>query len=75
MKTHRTLLIEPGDSRNVKYWTRKLGVDSGQLFDAIINTGSVHSQDVKKYLRRNSWFYHPVNATSQLVRSLVAMVF
>jgi len=32
------------------FWTRKLNVTQQQLSDAILNTGSLCIQDIKKYL-------------------------
>ena len=32
------------------FWTRKLNITQQQLSDAILNTGSLSIQDIKKYL-------------------------
>jgi hypothetical protein len=55
MKTQDTTLIHPEDSTNIHYWTKKWGVSTRQLNDAILYTGSLNPVRIKEYLRKNSW--------------------
>ncbi len=60
MKNHDTLFIHPEDNNNLNYWSKKWGVSSRQLTDAILDTGSIRTSDVKDYLRKRVYFYSPL---------------
>lgn len=44
-------LIYPGELEQVNYWTRKWGISRVQLNEAIIETGSIRVNEIKKYLK------------------------
>lgn len=67
MKTKDTL-IHPEDSNNLHYWTKKWGVSVRQLNDAILDTGSVDSNRVKEYLKKDIWYYSPLTGFINLLR-------
>lgn len=60
MKNYDTHFIHPEDSGNLNYWSKKWGVSSRQLTDAILDTGSIKTTELKDYLRRNVYFYSPL---------------
>lgn len=61
MKTRNTL-VHPEDSNSIVYWTRKWGISSRQLIDAILHTGSVNPVRLKEYLKKDIWYYTPLLA-------------
>lgn len=52
MKTQDTQHIHPEDQSNLQYWSKKWGITSRQLTDAILDTGSIRTTDLKEYLRK-----------------------
>lgn len=58
MKAKDTL-IHPEDNSNILYWTKKWGISTRQLSDAILHTGSVNPVQLKEYLKRDIWYYAP----------------
>jgi hypothetical protein len=54
-------VIHPEDGSEVLYWTKKWGVTHRQIYDAILETGSVKLIDIKKRLRSkgeiHGWMY------------------
>lgn len=67
MKT-KDLFVHPEDTSNMVYWTRKWGITYGQLKDAILHTGSVHSDHLKKYLKKDSWYFMPFSGLFRFFR-------
>lgn len=55
MKIQDHSLIHPEDNNNIHYWSKKWGVSTRQLNDAILYTGSLNPHRIKDYLRRDSW--------------------
>lgn len=45
-------VIHPEDQNDLAYWTRKWGVNTKQINDAILETGSIRLVDIKNVLRR-----------------------
>ena len=70
-----TELIQPQDGANVIYWAKKMGVSRKELFDAILNTGSLDPRKVKEFLKRDSWLYHPVDYTARIIRTTIDAIF
>lgn len=60
MEPTDTRFIHPEDWNNLRYWTRKWGVSLHQLNDAILYTGSLNTNQIRTYLRRDSYFHHPL---------------
>ena len=48
--TSKRSVIHPEDQDDVAYWTRKWGVNTKQINDAILETGSIRLQDIKTVL-------------------------
>jgi hypothetical protein len=46
-------VIHPEDTNEVNYWTKKWGVNVRQIYDAILETGSVKLTDIRAALRKN----------------------
>lgn len=46
-------VIHPENSNEVNYWTKKWGINVRQLYDAILETGSVNLSDIRKALRKH----------------------
>jgi hypothetical protein len=67
MKAKDTL-IHPEDNNNIHYWTKKWGVTTRQLSDAILYTGSVNSMHVKEYLKKDIWYYAPIVGLFKMLR-------
>ncbi len=44
------VFINPADYSELKFWTSKLGISSRQLNDAIMETGSLNMNQVKRHL-------------------------
>jgi hypothetical protein len=44
-------LLHPWDSNEMVWWSRKLGVSYKQLNDAVIDTGSLSVDTIRKYLK------------------------
>ena len=50
--TTKRSVIHPEDQNDLAYWTRKWGVNTREINDAILETGSVRLADIKEVLRR-----------------------
>jgi hypothetical protein len=68
MKTQDTHYIHPEDLNNLNYWSKKWGVTSRQLTDAILNTGSIRTTELKDYLRKNVYYYSPLFGIWKLIK-------
>jgi hypothetical protein len=66
MEPTDTQFIHPEDFNNLRYWTRKWGVSLHQLNDAILYTGSLKADQIRTYLRKDSYLYHPLLAFKRL---------
>lgn len=44
-------VIHPEDSSDVRYWSQKWGASARQIFDAIIDTGSLDPEQIRQVLR------------------------
>ena len=71
MKTNTTC-IHPEDTNNLVYWTKKWGVTIQQLNNAILDTGSVDPLQVKKHLKKDTWFYLPLTGLFKILRVKVS---
>lgn len=49
----KSQVICPGDSDDMAYWSRRWRVNTSQIKDAIINTGSVDATVVKQEVRKS----------------------
>ncbi|MCE3226401.1 MAG: hypothetical protein K0S32_952 [Bacteroidetes bacterium] len=49
---HQKEFIYPCENKDMKFWTRKWGISNNQLNDAIIQTGSIRSKVIRKYLEQ-----------------------
>lgn len=67
--------IHPEDKNNLYYWTRKWRVSLLQLNDAILYTGSLNAHKIKAYLRKDSWFYHPMKGVKTIFRNTANLIF
>jgi hypothetical protein len=45
-------VIHPENSSEVNYWAKKWGINVRQLYDAILETGSVKLSDIRAALRK-----------------------
>lgn len=43
-------LIYPGERTQVNFWTKKWGINTSHLNQAILETGSIRSSVIRKYL-------------------------
>jgi hypothetical protein len=68
MKAQDTHFIHPEDMNNLNYWSKKWGVTSRQLTDAILNTGSIRTTELKNYLRKNVYYYSPLFGIWKLIK-------
>jgi hypothetical protein len=75
MKKYDVHLIHPEDQNNLHYWTKKWGVSIRELNDAILYTGSLNTTKVKTYLRKDSWFYHPVRGLRTIFKTTANFLF
>ncbi len=46
-------VIHPEDQNDLAYWTHKWGVNTRQINDAILETGSTRMEDIKYVLIKN----------------------
>jgi hypothetical protein len=69
MKTQDTHYIHPEDLSNLNYWSKKWGVTSRQLTDAILNTGSIRTAELKAYLRKNVYYYSPLLGIWKIIKA------
>jgi len=53
----RDNMVHPEDGNNINYWTKKWGVTSFQLNDAILYTGSLNPERLKEYLKKENWLH------------------
>jgi hypothetical protein len=69
------LFVQPGNSKDIAYWSKKMGVSQRQLRDAILETGSLYVPTLRAYLTRDSWLYHPLDQSLILLRSVFNYLF
>jgi hypothetical protein len=50
-------IIDFYNDSDVIFWTRKLNVTHQQLSEAVLNTGSLYIEDIKKYLDRGKTIF------------------
>ena len=48
--TTKRAFIHPEDDNDVAYWTHKWGVNARQINDAILETGSIRTKDIRDVL-------------------------
>jgi hypothetical protein len=70
-----TKFIHPEDFNNLNYWTKKWGVSLHQLKDAILYTGSLNTDAIKTYLRKDSFFYHPLIGLKRMTQHTLQSLF
>lgn len=49
-------IIHPEEQQDLKYWANKWGISVRQLNLAIIDTGSVNTQNLRTYLKAKGFF-------------------
>lgn len=49
--------IYPGETTQMDYWTKRLGINKMQLHEAIMETGSLKVEDIKNYLRKKKFSF------------------
>jgi hypothetical protein len=49
--------IYPGENSEVFYWTRKWGISKAELYEAMLQTGSLRTNDLRNYLKRKKLQY------------------
>ena len=54
---HKEIFIYPGEKEQVKFWTKKWGVSVDQLYEAILQTGSVNVREIRGYLVNKGWLF------------------
>ena len=69
MKAQDTQHIHPEDVNNMQYWSKKWGITSRQLSDAILDTGSIRTADLKEYLRKKVYFSSSLSGIWNLIRN------
>lgn len=70
---NKRLVIHPEDQNDLAYWTRKWGVNTREINDAILETGSLQLKDIKHVLRKKGilfsvsfWFHKLFRSTLPL---------
>ncbi len=48
------MYIDPCDTKEIIYWTKKLGVTPAELYNAILETGSNNASTLNDYLHRKN---------------------
>jgi hypothetical protein len=67
--------IHPEVTGNMEYWSRKWGVSTRALHNAIMETGSLDAAVLKSTLRAQSWLHHPFRQSFKVLRSTVNFIF
>jgi hypothetical protein len=67
--------IHPEEQGNLQYWSKKWGVSSYQLHEAIMNTGTLSADKLRQYLKRDSWLEHPVEGTKKILQKTIQYIF
>jgi hypothetical protein len=75
MKSLASEYIHPEDINNVIYWCKKFGVSPRELNEAILQTGKLDAKTVKDFLKKDSWWYHPISGTTKLVKHTISFIF
>jgi hypothetical protein len=70
-----TRFVHPEDSNNMLYWSKKWGVSPSELKEAILYTGSLRTSQIRNYLHRDSWLYHPFKAIARLSSKTYQLFF
>ena len=62
--------VHPEDFINLRYWTKRWGVSLHELNDAILYTGSLNTNEIKTYLRKDSFLYHPLLGLKRITQRI-----
>ena len=52
-------LIMPGEESQVLYWTSRWGISKSELYEAILETGSIGVKEIKSYLLKKHRKFSP----------------
>lgn len=52
--------LDPMETAQVQYWSKKWRITSNQLFDAIIDTGSMRINVLRQHLESKGLISHPL---------------
>ena len=68
---NRSYIINPLEIKEIHYWSRKWGITAQQLNNAILETGSSNTRNLKAYLNgKKISFFSPTRWT-MLLKSLI----
>lgn len=67
--------IHPEVTGHMEYWSRKWGVSTRQLHNAIMETGTLDAAALKSQLKANSWLHHPFRMSVRALRTTVNFIF
>ncbi|MCE3280610.1 MAG: hypothetical protein K0S44_2801 [Bacteroidetes bacterium] len=59
-------IIYPGEITLVNYWTKRWGITRLELNEAILQTGSIKTEEIKKYLLRKRTHFSVANLISRI---------
>ena len=75
MDKRETIYVHPEFPGEMDQWAKKWGVSRQEVYDAILHTGCLEADQLKKYVHRNRWIYHPVSSTTRLLKAGINLIF
>ena len=69
------IIVNPDSPADLGIWAKRWGVSHTEVYNAILETGSLRSKILKEYVRRDKWIYHPVAETAKIIRAGFNLIF
>jgi hypothetical protein len=75
MRVSDNNFVHPEEPSNLNHWSKKWGVSTRDIHDAILVTGTLSTRKLKEHLRRDSFIYHPLVGTVKAIRYTIDYIF
>jgi hypothetical protein len=75
MENRKPVYVRPESDADLMMWARKWKVSYRDVYEAILNTGCLEAGQLKKYVHRDRWIYHPVAGTARAIKAGINLIF
>lgn len=75
MQAKQTTFVHPESPADIERWAKKWRVSREAVYDAILHTGSLAPESLKRYVHRDRWIYHPISSASNILKAGINLIF
>lgn len=75
MENRKPVYVHPESDADLMKWARKWKVSYRDVYEAILHTGCLEAAELKRYVHRDRWIYHPVSGTARAIRAGINLIF